>query len=220
MISLPSIRHIYKGEYKLVLEDCLLVNNSQCEEVKIIFTSYRLALVSPAGIKLNLPFGYINKLSRSLENKPVVCSYIEISTKYGIDYKLKFLSSPDISDRIFNIIGKSCYCTLPDVFAYDHCSAQLNKEDKIEDPILIAERNGWIHHDILKEYERMGLQLKEKNTDYPWTLVSNTGGKLCLSYPEALVIPSGIGEDSLSKCLKYRSKERVPALSYAYLTNK
>lgn len=68
----------------------------------------------------------------------------------------------------------------------------------------------------------MGITLmdhtEEPITDYKsdFKILDNKDGRICSTYPAILVVPARMPYDSLVRCARFRSKERMPALSFAY----
>lgn len=52
----------------------------------------------------------------------------------------------------------------------------------------------------------------EWNGDFKY--LDNTNGKICTTYPSLLVVPSRLAYDYIVRCSKFRSRERLPALTY------
>ncbi|KAI8049092.1 Myotubularin-like phosphatase domain-containing protein [Syncephalis plumigaleata] len=72
---------------------------------------------------------------------------------------------------------------------------------------------GWKRYDPVREYNRMGVntlsnkwRFTEKNTNY----------ELCPTYPRCLVVPEKISDVTLEHAAKFRSKGRIPVLSYLH----
>ena len=72
--------------------------------------------------------------------------------------------------------------------------------------------NGWDSYNWLKEYKRMGLQFEESS---PFRVVSNLAGSVCVTYPERFIVPAKLSDENMRKTMKNRSRDRLPALSYA-----
>lgn len=71
--------------------------------------------------------------------------------------------------------------------------------------------NGWSLYDPEREYRRMGAI----GPDAKWRLSSaNKHHKVCPTYPRLLVVPSVISDNVMAYAAKYRSKGRLPVLSY------
>lgn len=89
----------------------------------------------------------------------------------------------------------------------------------IYQPIKIEQDyNSWDIYNVEKEFERQGLEFDKE--DSTWRLSKlNKDYKLCESYPGKVVIPNVISDTILGHTVKYRSKNRFPALSYYYKPN-
>ncbi|XP_065920109.1 myotubularin-related protein 8-like isoform X2 [Dysidea avara] len=74
--------------------------------------------------------------------------------------------------------------------------------------------SGWVMYDAMGEYVRMGVP-----NEY-WGVSSlNELYKLCDSYPRFLCFPKNATDDVITGSAKFRSKHRLPALSYYYKAN-
>ncbi|KAK9447823.1 protein-tyrosine phosphatase-like protein [Limtongia smithiae] len=81
-----------------------------------------------------------------------------------------------------------------------------------------AERNvnTWTIYDPIKEFQRMGVG----TTNSAWRFTSiNSSYDFCPTYPALLVVPAGIPDSVLAYAGKYRSKARIPTLSYIHALN-
>lgn len=52
-----------------------------------------------------------------------------------------------------------------------------------------------------------------------YKILDNRDGKICPTYPEKIVVPSRITYDCLVRCSKFRSRSRMPALTFLYHWN-
>lgn len=59
----------------------------------------------------------------------------------------------------------------------------------------------------------------EGNTS-PFKVINNTEGRVCVSYPQYFLIPQEVSEDVMRKSMRARSRDRIPALSYAIFIKK
>ncbi|KAI5781664.1 protein phosphatase [Peziza echinospora] len=76
--------------------------------------------------------------------------------------------------------------------------------------------NGWKIYDALKEYERMGVGSRTKD----WRISKiNIDYAFCPTYPAYLVVPSNISDNVLHYAGKYRSRSRIPVLTYLHPVN-
>ncbi|CEJ54293.1 Putative Protein phosphatase [Penicillium brasilianum] len=78
------------------------------------------------------------------------------------------------------------------------------------------EFNGWDLYDPRKEWERQGLskessgwRVSEINTDYGFSP----------TYPALIPVPSSISDNTLNYAGRYRSRQRIPALTYLHPVN-
>lgn len=77
--------------------------------------------------------------------------------------------------------------------------------------------NGWAIYDPEKEYRRMGAL----GPGSKWRLSTvNKNHRVCPTYPRLLVVPSTISDNVMAYAAKYRSKGRLPVLSYHLSLNK
>lgn len=89
--------------------------------------------------------------------------------------------------------------------------------------------NGWEDYDVRREFERQGLTFDASDGDVgvektvgcsQWRITSlNKKYELCASYPRELLVPKNISDTMLGHTVKFRSKNRFPALSYYYKKN-
>ncbi|KAM4819097.1 phosphatidylinositol-3,5-bisphosphate 3-phosphatase MTMR8 isoform 2-T2 [Thomomys bottae] len=77
-----------------------------------------------------------------------------------------------------------------------------------------ARENGWKLIDPVSDFERMGIPNRY------WTITdANRKYEICNTYPHHLVIPTSISLDTVIASSRFRSRERVPVLSYFYKEN-
>ncbi|KAI8269096.1 hypothetical protein K4K58_003097 [Colletotrichum sp. SAR11_239] len=111
--------------------------------------------------------------------------------------------------EVFEFI-KARTCKLPSVeslFAFHH------KPSKAEKHV-----NGWHIYDPRAEFRRQGIS--EKSADLGWRISNiNKDYTFCDTYPAVLVVPSSISDNVLKYAKDYRSRNRIPALSYIHKVN-
>ncbi|CAG8480679.1 5733_t:CDS:2 [Ambispora gerdemannii] len=83
-------------------------------------------------------------------------------------------------------------------------------------PQSLTTNDGWKIYDPRVEFGRMGVgsrtrtwRLSEKNIKY----------EICSTYPRILVVPDKITDNVLTHACKFRSKGRIPTLSYLHWSN-
>lgn len=120
------------------------------------------------------------------------------------DFTFLSFDFPDVkqcNDAFESIMKLTCLDSIDKVYAFIYTPL------KIEQPF-----NGWEIYNPLEEFKRQqvkGWRLTRLNEDY----------KLCESYPSLLLVPSTISDNVLKYAAKYRSKARLPVLSYYYAKN-
>ncbi|WWC67185.1 uncharacterized protein I206_101092 [Kwoniella pini CBS 10737] len=79
-----------------------------------------------------------------------------------------------------------------------------------------ANSNGWSIYNPKNEFTRQGLGSKTKS----WRFTDiNKDYSFSSTYPNKLIIPTKISDSTLSYACKYRSKSRIPVLSYLHWAN-
>jgi hypothetical protein len=83
------------------------------------------------------------------------------------------------------------------------------------DPPL-PECGGWTLYDPVQEFTRLGVGTFAPN----WRISTvNREYEICGTYPRTLVVPARISDTVLKHTAKFRSKSRIPALSYLHAPN-
>ncbi|KAF9871672.1 hypothetical protein CkaCkLH20_10870 [Colletotrichum karsti] len=114
-----------------------------------------------------------------------------------------------VAREVFDFI-KTRTCRLGSVeqlFAFHH------KPSKVEQKV-----NGWLLYDPKAEFRRQGIS--EKSQDLGWRITNiNKDYTFCDTYPAVLVVPSSISDNVLKYAKDYRSRNRIPVLSYIHKRN-
>ncbi|RKO92123.1 Myotubularin-like phosphatase domain-containing protein, partial [Blyttiomyces helicus] len=80
----------------------------------------------------------------------------------------------------------------------------------------LPKSNGWNVYDPVVEFGRLGVGTRTEN----WRLSSvNQDYEFSSTYPRILVVPARISDNVLKYTGKFRSKARIPSLSYLHRTN-
>jgi hypothetical protein len=80
----------------------------------------------------------------------------------------------------------------------------------------LASTSGWKVYDVKAEFARQGVGRRTK----AWRLCDvNAGYGMSVTYPSLFCVPSRISDSTIRYAAKFRSKERLPALSYLHRTN-
>ena len=96
-------------------------------------------------------------------------------------------------------------------YAYTYFEISIKRNNYLNE-------NGWNIFNFEKELDRQGIDIKHK-----YYLIDNSKFSFCESYPEKIIVPrvSGIKtiDDDLKNCADFRTKKRLPALTYKYKNN-
>lgn len=110
--------------------------------------------------------------------------------------------------------------------AYDHIKCRTCKLGTVRNlfafshkpPKMEREVDGWNIYDPKAEFRRQGIS--EKLPDRGWRITNiNHDYSLCDTYPAVLVVPSKISDNVLKYAKEYRSRNRIPALTYLHPVN-
>ncbi|KAI9322725.1 protein-tyrosine phosphatase-like protein [Dichotomocladium elegans] len=118
---------------------------------------------------------------------------------------LSILKDTETQDVYESIQKLACVSSIDQLYAYAY-----------QPQPKFTANNGWTIYDPLKEYERMGVGTK--NDNWRFTTI-NRDYTYSPTYPRTLVVPSKISDNVLNYAAKYRSKARIPALSYLHWYN-
>jgi myotubularin-related protein 6/7/8 len=78
--------------------------------------------------------------------------------------------------------------------------------------------NGWELYDAKAEWKRQGIS--EKGVDRGWRISKiNEDYAFSSTYPALLAVPTSVSDATLRHAVKYRSKERLPVLTYLHPVN-
>jgi myotubularin-related protein 6/7/8 len=78
--------------------------------------------------------------------------------------------------------------------------------------------NGWSIYDPRAEFRRQGIS--EKSADRGWRISTiNKDYSYCDTYPAILAVPSKISDNVLKYAREFRSRNRIPVLSYLHPVN-
>lgn len=116
---------------------------------------------------------------------------------------------PDTAKEAFEFIrSRTCRLgTVGGLFAFRHKPMKAEKEV-----------NGWAVYDPKAEFKRQGIS--EKLPDKGWRVTTiNQDYTFCDTYPAFLVVPSKISDNVLKYAREFRSRNRIPALSYIHPIN-
>uniref|UniRef100_A0A7M4FV07 phosphatidylinositol-3,5-bisphosphate 3-phosphatase n=1 Tax=Crocodylus porosus TaxID=8502 RepID=A0A7M4FV07_CROPO len=166
-------------------------------------TDYRLYIKSierDPPFVLDVPLGVISRVEKIVAQSHGDNSFgIEIVCKDMRNLRLAYKQEEQSRLEIFeNLITRAFPVSngLP-LFAFSY---------KEKFPV-----NGWQVYDPMAEYKRQGLP----NESWKISRINSTF-ELCDTYPAILVVPTSVKDDDLSKVAAFRTKGRVPVLSWIH----
>ncbi|TWU74805.1 hypothetical protein ED733_006385 [Metarhizium rileyi] len=115
----------------------------------------------------------------------------------------------DVAREAFDFIkARTCRLgTVEKLYAFSHRPLKNEKE-----------MNGWDFYDPRAEFRRQGIS--EKSPDKGWRVTTiNKDYTFCDTYPAFLVVPSKISDNVLKYARDFRSRNRIPVLSYIHPVN-
>ncbi|KAH7889577.1 protein-tyrosine phosphatase-like protein [Phlebopus sp. FC_14] len=132
-------------------------------------------------------------------------SPITFHTRTFETFSLSFSNGHDAVD-VFDSVKELTVCTsVNQLYAFFY----------VPNPIFDSE-GGWSIYSPREEFGRMGVGTRTK----AWRFTDiNKDYKFCPSYPSRLVVPTRISDSTLQYAAKYRSKARIPALTYLHWAN-
>lgn len=118
-------------------------------------------------------------------------------------------SDNEVAKEVFDFVKtRTCKLgTVEKLYAFSH--RPLKNEKAV---------NGWEIYDPKTEFRRQGIS--EKLSDKGWRLTNiNADYSFCDTYPAVLCVPSSISDNVLKYARTFRSRNRIPALSYYHPVN-
>ncbi|CAF3504310.1 unnamed protein product [Rotaria sordida] len=192
---------------------------------ELILTKYRLLFVTKSSesdqILVDVPLGMISQIEKIGGQTR---SNISDSYAYGIEIICKDLrhfffgntkeqnQRRNLLDNLNRLIFPFSICkediTKPLAFFSSFFAWNYKKKmcpDKIDE--------GWKLYNKVKDYTRMGIQL---NGDAHWIINNeiNQNYTFCDTYPDTLVLPSNFDISRLQSVANFRSRNRIPVLSW------
>lgn len=153
-----------------------------------------------------VPYPLINQLTR-LPQTLQGLSPLAFRTRTFEAFTLFFPRDTDAT-QVFDTVRE-----LTVVASVTHLYAFFNEPDF---PISPDGNNGWKLYDAQEEFTRMGVGARSK----AWRFTEiNNDYSFAPTYPAKLVVPARIGDATLTYAGKYRSKARIPTLSYLHWSN-
>eukprot|EP00002_Diphylleia_rotans_P010498 TRINITY_DN2096_c3_g1_i3.p1 TRINITY_DN2096_c3_g1~~TRINITY_DN2096_c3_g1_i3.p1 ORF type:complete len:660 (+),score=97.75 TRINITY_DN2096_c3_g1_i3:187-2166(+) len=177
-------------------------------------TLYRLGFVPSSGASMTdsdrdystIPLCLIHNIEklpgRKIGQKTIYA--LEVTCK---DFRvLRFLFTSDSQTRrdAFQTLQKFAFPTSRnrDLFAFMYT------------PTMVFSLDGWKLFDPVIEFKRMGVPCNQWRISY-----ANVGYKFSETYPELIAVPTSVTDEDLMSVATFRSRGRIPALSWKHLIN-
>ena len=235
--KIPSIKGDFFSDRDLITKNCSLMKAETIRDIAqasyqnpdqsligvLVLTDYRLIFrfknenlekqFNMSADYFKLPLFHILKIDKIQDKKITYDSYhIEINLKdtrcihFHIWDKLS-------SHKFYTSLMELAFPRKPEdhlIFSYTYRQYLINNDKA-------THFNGWKLYDTKKEYTRqgvtdnndLGLRFSEANLNF----------QLCATYPKIIVEPKEMSDDELKEASNYRTKNRLPVMSYYYNGN-
>jgi hypothetical protein len=205
---------VVEGEMPILVDSKFVRSKTiygQYEEVVLVVSNYQVMLKLGSGALVRFPLGKIEKLHKYTNNEGHF--KLLVGLKDGRLFKFR-INTEQVWRRVYDCIEKFAFVRVKrHFFAFRHFEANRQLEDSFR---------GWESYDLLNDFKRMGVELmphsEDPVADY-WSdfkVLDNRDGRVCPTYPEKIIVPSRVPYDSLLRCSKFRSRSRMPALTYLH----
>ncbi|KAK9458841.1 protein-tyrosine phosphatase-like protein [Lipomyces oligophaga] len=119
----------------------------------------------------------------------------------------EFQSESESKEVFDTLQSLTCVSSVENLYAFYYHPSGSSEESKV---------NTWNIYDPVTEFQRMGVG----STASGWRFTDiNKTYQFCPTYPSLLVVPTTISDTVLAYAGKYRSKARIPTLSYVHKLN-
>lgn len=159
-------------------------------------------------IIIDLPLGLINRIEKVGHQSSKTVNFYGIVVNCKNGRRLRFANTQDKGTRkqICETIQRYAFPVSNNMnfFAFDYKKT------------FTEQNNGWNVYDVRQEYERMGLT---QSNDFRYSKI-NADFKFCETYPRLLVVPKSVSDEDLRLVGEFRSKHRIPVVSWIKYDNK
>jgi hypothetical protein len=138
-------------------------------------------------------------------------STLKINCKDFQFLSFDFVKEHDCTDVFESIMKLTCLSEVNQLYAFIYQPTPVERAF-----------NSWSIYDPVTEFQRQGLYFNNEtqNSSSSWRVSNiNDRFKFCDTYPRTLVVPKTISDNVLIHASKFRSKNRIPVLSYYYAVN-
>ncbi|TRY92950.1 hypothetical protein DNTS_016093 [Danionella cerebrum] len=174
---------------------------------KVFITNYRLYFKntdSETPITLNVPLGVISRVEKmgGASSRGENSYGLEITCKDMRNLRFALKQEGHSRRDIFDLLFKYAFPLSNGMQLFAFLSQEKYEE------------NGWNVYEALEEYRRQGLP----NSEWRVTFI-NRNYELCDTYPTILVVPYKASEEDLRRVASFRSRCRIPVLSWFHKEN-
>ena len=211
-VSAPKIKEIND-----FFADCIVLNKNK--------TSYNCKLYIDKDYQVSV-FGDMNKpffFNNSYYSFPLlyISSCISDSSVFGSNKFCKEITLKDNRNFIFKFLPQKFdefneiieTFALPNKnrdyfnYAYSYYAAENSYMDQPNVKI----------YNFSKEFMRQEIDF---STEKKFEIFNNSDFKFCETYPKKLIVPYNMSNEDLAGCAEFRTKNRIPTLTYRYKKNK
>ena len=223
---LKDFKLIY-NETRIDWDNCIIKIDENEFQCKLLVTAFRLYLIPNFITKkeyqnlfpndfFSLPLHQIESVEKILDKFKSFQYTIQITMKDQRIFQLIFNlgQNESLLGILINLISNREMAT------YSSFAVKYNDNNPIYNlPNII---NGWTIYNPQKEFARQGLvNLKSEGQNLLLrTTTLNENYSLCESYPKFLIVPGKLSDPYLKASAAFRTKNRVPTLSYFYNNNR
>ena len=217
--------HLINGEKPVEWEKCYLKLEKGPYPCRALLTGYRVYIIP------NLDQSYNNYFPEGYFSLPI--HKIEKTNRIQKPQTFEFFYEIIMYDaRVFSLIFKTGInenfphilnglLSAKETPSFSQLAYDYNKNN----PIYKKENfeDGWKLYDPEKEFQRQGISNLdyETNTKKSFRKTAlNENYLLCATYPKYLLTVGGISESNLKESSLFRTKNRLPVLSYYYFNSK
>ena len=130
---------------------------------------------------------------------------VSISCRHFLSFRLALGSAADANDFMDSLQTLCFFSSIDRVFAFAFSQS---------DPPVDASQ--WNVFDPQKEFKRLGVETKSVGWRFS---LANWNFQICKSYPRVFIVPAKISDNVLFHAAKFRTKNRIPVLSYLHASN-
>ncbi|KAJ1822225.1 phosphatidylinositol-3-phosphatase ymr1 [Coemansia sp. RSA 2599] len=132
---------------------------------------------------------------------------IRIRCHHFVFLTLRFRDVRQMYDVYASVKRAACVESIDRLYAFDYARSYGQQEGGGD--------FGWDVYDAHRELVRMGVGSEHRGRFWRATQ-ANSGYGLCATYPPVLAVPTRISDTTLTYAAAYRSKRRLPVLSYLH----